>query len=116
MMLCTADITVTECTSVHEGAEVFGRLLHLSPRNFEFEPPSTHTMKSYQVYVIMAKATLSFAPLCIGYSVSLTAKPEESALRFSDCNEISLIVEGADNRLHCHWTAILDRPFFCDFT
>ena len=31
-----------------------------------------------------------------------TYKPGESALRFSDCPDICLIVEGADNCLHCY--------------
>ena len=45
----------------------------------------------------------------------------KSALRFRDCTEICLIVEGADDCLHCisaGWLkrVFLDMPFFHDFT
>ena len=32
-------------------------------------------------------------------------KPEESALWLSDCTDICVSVEAADNSLHCYWTA-----------
>ena len=32
-------------------------------------------------------------------------RPKESALRLSDCTELCVIVEGADDCLHCYWTA-----------
>ena len=39
------------------------------------------------------------------------SEPEESALRFSDCTETSVIVEGADACLHCYWTVEAGHSF-----
>ena len=38
-------------------------------------------------------------------------KTEESALRFGDCADICLIVEGTNDCLHCYWTDEAG-PFF----
>ena len=51
--------------------------------------------------------------------MELVTKPEENYLKFSDCTKICVIVEGADNYLHCYWTAeegLLRHAFFHDFT
>ena len=37
------------------------------------------------------------------------SRPAERALRFGDCTDISMIVVGTDDCLHCYWTAEADH-------
>ena len=54
-----------------------------------------------------------------GCKLYVISKPEKSTLRFSDCTEICVIVEGADNCTQTYWKDEADHSdmtFFRDFT